>query len=166
MKNVTAMRKWGWRCFTLAWIPFIGIFIGMSSLPNGSYDWVELPLLARGSIIATGVLFGLATLLLLGTSLIGGMENAEVLKNGQPAYAKVLELRDTGTTINNNPLVHFKLEVHPPAGSTFVAETERVIPRLQIPQIQPGTEVSVKFDPDTKEVALVSESKSAPALTN
>lgn len=161
MKNVTGMRKWGWLCFMVAWIPFIGIFIGMSSLPEGSYDWGQLPLLARGSILATGVLFGLSMLLLLGTSLLGGIENAQVLKNGQPAYAKVLELRDTGTTINYNPLVHFKLEVHPPAGPAFVAETERVIPRLQIPQIQPGTEVDVKFDPNTKEVAIMSKVPSA-----
>lgn len=160
MKYVKVMRRWGWRCFALAWIPFVGIFIGMSKLPEGSYDWIELPLLARVSIIVAAVLFGASTLLLIGTALVGGIENRQVLENGQPAYAKVLEVSDTGTTINNDPLVRFKLEVHPPGGAVFEAETERLIPRLQISQIQPGVEVAVKFDPDTREVAIENESSS------
>ena len=85
MKITVAMRRWGWRCFALAWIPFAGFFIGMSSMPEGSYDWVELPLLARVSMIAMGILFGVSMLLLIGASLAGGGENQKLLENGQPA---------------------------------------------------------------------------------
>ena len=166
MKNLPAMRKWGWRFFALAWIPFIGIFIGMSSLSEGSYDWGQLPLLARGSMIAAGVLFLVAMLLISAPSLLGGIENSKILENGQPATARILSLADTGTTINNDPMIHFKLEVHSPDGTVFNAETERLVSRLQIPQIQPGTEINVKFDPNTKEVAVVSDSASAFAATN
>jgi hypothetical protein len=47
------------------------------------------------------------------------------------------------------------LEVQPATGSPFQAETEMLVSRLEIPQIQPGMVVSVKYDSKTKAVALV-----------
>jgi len=156
MKTAAAMRKIGWLCFSLAWIPFFGIFIGMMSMPSGSYDWVELPVIARYSIVGTGVMFGLAMLLLFGSYLFGAVLSREVLKNGQLAEATIVNVRDTGTTINQNPVVHLELEVHPhDLTPNFQAETELMVSRLEIPQIQPGAVVNVRYDPDSKEVALV-----------
>jgi hypothetical protein len=65
-----------------------------------------------------------------------------------------MKVWDTGTTINQDPLVRMVLEVHPPGGAPFQAETERLVSRLQIPQIQPGMVVEVKYDPATNAVAL------------
>ena len=136
------------------WLPFITMFIGMLGLPNGSYDWAQLPLLARVSIIAAGSLMVASTVLLVGASVASSRANRALLANGQPAQATVLNIRDTGTTINNNPVVRLVLEVQPPGGAPFQAETERLIPRLQVPQVQPGAVVAVRYDPHTKDVAL------------
>jgi len=153
-------------CFFLLWVPFVTLFIGMASLPSGSYDWVELPLLARYSIIGVGF-FGVATAILLVASIVaGGAVNRATLARGRPAMATILQIIDTGTTINENPLVRFVLEVQPPDGPSFQAQSERVIPRLQIPQVQPGAVVHVKYDPETKAVAFVpadSDSSLPPA---
>jgi len=143
-------------CFFILWIPFTTFFIGMIGLPNGSYDWAELPLLARYSLLGVGI-FGLgATLLLIASVLASSLTNRAVLANGRPAKATIKEIADTGTTINNNPLVRLVLEVQPPDSPPFQAQTERVIPRLQIPQIQPGAIVHVMYDPESKAVALQS----------
>jgi hypothetical protein len=163
MKLSKSMRKWGWRAFYLMWLPFAGIFIGMIGLPSGDYAWSELPLLARDSIIATGCFMVISTLCLVGAPLVDGLQNRSLLADGQPAEAKILKVWDTGTTINNNPVVRMLLEVHPPGGALFQAEAERLIPRLQVPQIQPGALVQVKYDPNSQAVALVSEDPAAQA---
>ena len=148
------MRRLGWQFFSLMWIPFITLMIGMIGMPEGSYEWAELPPLSRYSLIGVGVFALVSTVLLIGSPIVAGMKNRAVLANGQPAEARILEIRDTGTTINNDPVVRFLLEVHPPDGSPFQAETERLISRLEIPQIQPGTTLRVKYDPESHAVAL------------
>ena len=151
------MRKIGWLFFAIMWIPFTVLMISMIGMPSGSYDWGELPLLARISMIGIGI-FGIGcTLLLVGAPIMSGLKNKSLIQNGQPAEARILKVMDTGTTINNNPVVRLQLEVHTPGGEVFQAEAERLIPRLQVPQIQPGVTVQVKYDPASHAVALVSE---------
>lgn len=155
MKISKHMRRLGWISFGLAWIPFTTFFIGMIGMPDGDYAWVELPLLSRGSIVVGGLLFGLSTIMLIGAPMLSGLSNQSVLKNGRPAAAKILSISDTGTTINQNPVVRFTLEVTPSDGMPFQAEAEQLISRLQVPSVQPGAMVEVMYDPDTKSVALV-----------
>ncbi|MDF1501281.1 MAG: hypothetical protein P1P76_12510 [Anaerolineales bacterium] len=147
----------GWLLFALGWIPFTGIFIGLIGFPEGSYDWAELPTLTRYSMIATGITFGFAMLSIFSSPLLSWLTNRRVLKEGQVADAKVLEMWDTGTTINENPMVGFRLEVHPISGAPFTADTERLVSRLRAHAIQPGTMVKVRYDPESKEVALLEE---------
>lgn len=157
------MRKLGWIAFTLMWIPFATMFIGMIGLPEGSYDWGELPVLSRYSLLVGGSLAAASTALLVGAPILSGITNRSVLRHGQPADARILQIWDTGTTINQNPVVRILLEVHPPGGSTFQAETERLIPRLQVPQVQPGASVRVRYDPRSRAVAIV---EADPATAN
>ena len=72
------------------------------------------------------------------------------LKNGLPAQATILRIWDTGTTINDNPVVGFLLEVRPQNLPTYQAEAKSMIPRLSIPQFQPGAIVPVKIDPQNQ----------------
>lgn len=152
VKVMQMLSRWG---FILMWIPFATMFVGMFSLPEGDYSWGELPLLARGSMIAAGGLFILSVVGLLGSLVLGSVANRSILANGEPGSATILKIWDTGTTINRDPVVRMLLEVQPASGSPFQAETEMLVSRLEIPQIQPGTVVSVKFDPTSKAVALV-----------
>jgi hypothetical protein len=148
------LRRFGWLVFALMWIPFIGIFVGMMGMPSGSYSWAELPPLARASMISTGVLMGLSMVTLLGSPLVSWRSNASLRKNGREGEAVILDLQETGTTVNNSYLVHFELEVHPMGAPVFTAASEQLINRLDIPRFQPGTRVPVVYDPKTKRVAL------------
>lgn len=79
----------------------------------------------------------------------------EIRRTGTSARARVLKIWDTGTTLNDNPIVGMRLEVHAAGVEPFEAETKALIGRLDIPQIQPGAEVDVKYDPnDHTRVAL------------
>ena len=85
----------------------------------------------------------------------GEGEAREIRALGQPAQAKVLKIWDTGITVNNDPVVGFLLEVRPDDRPPYQAETTALISRLDIPQIQPGAVLPVKFDPnDPGRVAL------------
>jgi hypothetical protein len=78
-----------------------------------------------------------------------------LLASGESAEATILNMWDTGMTINDNPRVGLLLEVRPPGRAPFQVEMKRTISRLQISLYQPGTVVQVRYDPnDTTKVAI------------
>jgi hypothetical protein len=155
IKTAQTMRRLGWLSFRLLWIPFITLFIGMIGMPEGSYSWVELPSLTRISIVGMAIFAVLAMILLVGAYFVASLEDRSIQKQGIAAPAKILKLWDTGTTINQNPVVRLLLEVQPRGEAAFEAETEQLISRLSMPQIQPGMTVMVKYDPHDHDVVLL-----------
>jgi hypothetical protein len=76
------------------------------------------------------------------------MGEASRLKQiGIPGTAQVLSLSDTGTTINDNPMVALSLQVQSPHHGSYQVQTTSIISRLVIPRVQPGGTVPVKIDP-------------------
>ena len=155
MDLVPIFRRVGWIFFGLMWIPFIGIFIGMIGMPEGSYDFAELPAITRYSLIAVGFFFAGTFLFLFGGMFFGMFRSNVVLKTGKDAVAEIISTWDTGTTINENPVVGFELHVTPDDFPEFTARTEKLISRLRIMDYQVGKAVNVKYDPETEEVAIV-----------
>jgi hypothetical protein len=87
--------------------------------------------------------------------MTGEDEAKAIRKTGSAARARVLQIWDTGMTLNHDPVVRFRLEVHAEGVEPFEATTNAVIGRLDIPQIQPGADLPVKYDPhDHTRVAL------------
>jgi hypothetical protein len=75
--------------------------------------------------------------------------------SGIPAQAEILSIWDTGTTINNDPVIGMKLRVLAEDRPPFEAPIPRaLIGRLQVPQFQPGSQVPVIYDPKTLQVGL------------
>lgn len=147
-------RRLGWILFGLMWIPFAGIFVAMIGFPSGSYSWDELPQLMQVSLIGTGVFFCLSMLALFGTLPLAWLGNRRVLRAGERAEAVILDIWDTGMTVNQSPVVGFQLRVEPITGMPFEATTERLISRLQVHEFQPGARVPVRYDKKSKAVVL------------
>jgi hypothetical protein len=79
----------------------------------------------------------------------------DIRANGLPATATVLQIWETGTRINDNPVVGFLLEVDADGMEPYQAETKALISILLIPQIQPGAVLNVMYDPrNPQRVAL------------
>lgn len=152
--RASGLRKVAWLLFALMWIPFVGIFVALTGIPEGGHTWGDLPPLMRHSIVATFGLMVLSMATFLLAAVVGAVANARTLARGEKAEAVVLDLRDTGTTLNEQPVVALRLQVHPATGAGFEAEAEGCIPRLKVPQVQPGARVPVRFDPRSKAVAL------------
>ena len=93
-------------------------------------------------------------------SFTGEDVNAEIRANGLPATATVLKIWETGVRVNDNPVVGFLLEVQAEGMEPYQATTKALISILQIPQIQPGAVLKVKYDPeDPSRVALDTREK-------
>lgn len=112
------------------------------------------------------VLIGIAVLvpmagvaLMIGSVLLPLFANmrakSRILSAGHPAEAKILDISDTGTYINNNPLVNISLEVYPPAQQPFRTQLRQTISMIHLPSYQPGKLLNVKYIPGTNEVAIV-----------
>jgi hypothetical protein len=71
----------------------------------------------------------------------------KILQEGISAQAKIVNAQQTGVMVNYQPQIAFTLEVQPPGGAPYQAVTKAVIPMVNLPQLQPGTEVPVKIHP-------------------
>jgi hypothetical protein len=81
----------------------------------------------------------------------------KLLEKGESAEATILQVTDTGVTVNEiYPMVKVLLEVRPQGRPPYQAETTMIINRMDIPQVQPGMVVPVKIDPRRpQQVAVV-----------
>ena len=107
------------------------------------------------------VSFGIAALTILFAIIVvvrlfrNSARNRHLLQSGESAAAVILELHDTGVTVNDHPQVELVLDVLPANRSPFRATARTLISRLHTSQVQPGMQVLVKYDPnDLSRVAL------------
>ena len=91
--------------------------------------------------------------------------NKQLLATGETAQATVVQMWDTGVTINDNPRVGLLLEVRPANRPAYQVKTAQVVSRLQTSMYQPGQMLEVKIDPaDQKKIAITAVLSSAPGM--
>ena len=84
------------------------------------------------------------------------LKEQAILQKGSPALANLLDYWDTGTTINENPMVEMLLEVHTPSLAPYQAKTKTVLSRLDLGMLRKGAAVKVTYVPeDPQKVAFV-----------
>lgn len=135
------------------WIGIIGGIIGL--------------LVGVGAVLATGGSQGpymaIGMLLLFGGMFylfyrifFKPMTNASRLqKTGIPGKARILEVRDTGVTINNNPQVKLVLEVKNNFGQKYNAQCRVLVSRINPNAYAPGMEIPVKIDPKNEQNVVI-----------
>lgn len=158
MKLAKWLRRLSTICFLLMWIPFALVMIdGPLRMASGNIEDLKAAESIFNSpwMIAMWALFAGTFVFLLASLLVGTISNRRILASGQSAEARILALSDTGTRINQNPVVNISLEVRPPNHPAFVAETRQTVSIIHLPSFQPGKIVRVKFIPGTEKVAIV-----------
>jgi hypothetical protein len=125
----------------------------LTALLGGST--ILIVILVCGSILVTTVITIGITWLAIRLVRKAMGPNRSILQNGIAAKAQILSVQQTGVMVNYQPQIAFQLEVHPPGGVPYQAQAKAVIPMVNIPQFQPGTEVPVKIHPtDPTQVVL------------
>jgi len=123
-----------------------GLFAGISAL--------TVILVCVGTLVSLVITVGVTFLAIKMVRKAVGPDRS-TLENGIPAKARIVSVRQTNMYVNNQPQIAFTLEVHPPSGTPYQAETKAVIPMVNIPQFQPGVELPVKIHPtDPSKVVL------------
>ncbi len=74
-----------------------------------------------------------------------GGKKKKILAEGVQARAVILNVQDTGMTINDNPRVKLTLQVQPEGGPPFEVSKKQTVSRVAIPR--PGDEYLVRYDP-------------------
>lgn len=120
---------------------------------------------AMTTTIVIIVVVGLLTaLILLFTfryvrKMSGSNKDAQrIAQTGVPGQGRILNVHQTGTYINNNPVADILLEVHPANGQPpYQTSVRRIVSLFQISQFQQGAVLPIKIDPadPTKVVLLV-----------
>lgn len=72
-------------------------------------------------------------------------ENEAFMKTGTRADALVLEIEDTGITINNDPVVRLTIEINSGSAGPFQKTLESSVSRVNIPR--KGDIIKVLYDP-------------------
>lgn len=81
----------------------------------------------------------------------GRGEACAIIAIGKPAQARILRLIDTGTSINDDPVVEFVLEIDPGSADAYTAHSRGLVSRLELPSWQAGSMVPVRIDPERPE---------------
>lgn len=141
---------------TGAWIGLIGGAIGVLAA-------IIAVLATTGS---SGIYFTLGILLFIGgigfltyKMIFGPLINASRLqKTGLSGKARILEVRDTGVTINNNPQVKLIVEIKSSLGQRYNATIKTLVSRINPFVYQPGMEIPVKIDPNNEQNVVIDQS--------
>ena len=143
------------------WIGIIGGIIGL--------------LVGVGAVITTGgkygIWMGLGMLVIFGGMFylfyrifFKPMFNASRLqKTGLPGKVRILEVKDTGVTINNNPQVKLMLEVKNSFGQKYTTQCRVLVSRINPGAYQAGMELPVKIDPKNEKNVVIDFSGSTKA---
>jgi hypothetical protein len=86
----------------------------------------------------------------------GVSEARAIQKVGEAARGTVVQVWDTGITVNNDPVIGLKLTVQRSGQEPYEAIINKsLVSRVHLPQFQPGAQVPVRVDPqDPTRVAI------------
>jgi hypothetical protein len=83
----------------------------------------------------------------------------EIVATGKQGTAVVLELSDTGVTINDDPRVKLLLEISIPNYQPYQARKTVTLPLIYLSQVQTGSTIQILADPEQpdneKRIALL-----------
>lgn len=83
------------------------------------------------------------------------LEHKRLISVGVPAQGTILEIHDTGTTVNKDPLVKLLMEVRLPGTAPYKVQSRTVISRLNVAHFTPGTPVGLRVDPKNLQKVII-----------
>lgn len=105
---------------------------------------------------AMGGMFLLSTGGILAWAKLSNRRRSNIERTWLDAPAEILEVSETGTYINNQPRLKFRLFVRSPAHPSMEVVKKQVIPLTALAQYAKGTTINVKVNPnDPEDIMLV-----------
>jgi len=108
---------------------------------------------ARAYVLLFSVVGG-GSALLWGPEIMRYRQENQINENGIEATATVLNIIDTGSRSNHNPVCRVILTVEPPGEAAFQSETEMVLSPVDLTTFKKGSVIRVKFDPQDRSMVV------------
>lgn len=140
--------------------PIAGVAAMLAMAARVLFDGDDLSLTARLSEFVFMASLAAFAISFMGMLVFRSIVNALLHRFGESGTAIVRAVEGTNERVNRVGVYRVKLEVHPSGGEPFVAVAEDAIRMVNM--VDPGDTVSVKYDPRTREVALVMPRKMKP----
>lgn len=131
---------------------YIGVSVGtLGALLGMAVSIAAAPLYGSLFSLFFIVVFGY----FFGGQYLRSRKRNQLLATGRQADGRIIEMWDTGVTINNQPQIGMKIEVTPQTGPPFTSEIKLVISRLQTAYYQVGVNCIVRYNPDDKKTVAI-----------
>ncbi|MBI5402257.1 MAG: hypothetical protein HY959_02565 [Ignavibacteriae bacterium] len=133
-------------------VMYIGIIIGgLGFLLGAGVAIIAAPIPGTIFTAIFIIIFGLT----FGRLYLRNRTRNRLLRTGRRARGKIIEVWDTGVTINNQPQIGMIIEVKPDTEMPFKAEVKQVISRLQTFYYQVGKNCIVRYDQNDKSTVAI-----------
>jgi hypothetical protein len=137
-------------------VRWILILLGFGLVGGGIYFIVDRPPGGIEALIPAGLLFFFAILMFtVWLPMFTRTDHGKLLRTGEPATATIVEVTDTGGTINQQPIFKFTLDIRRRDGSTYRTTIRQIVSRTAQGAIRPGMTVPVRVDPDRPTKAAI-----------
>ncbi|MFN2389358.1 MAG: hypothetical protein ABR575_07120 [Actinomycetota bacterium] len=121
---------------TLTWVGILEIGLA------GAFAWAEQWLTA-------GILGSVGLALVVGARRVAARaaRSDRILETGTPAIAEITDVEQTGTTLNDNPMLKLTLTIYDDDQPLFPVVHKEFVPQAYMSRIQVGARLPVKIDP-------------------
>ena len=145
------LMGFGWLMFALAWLPF---FFVVTDTKGGAFGaFIESAL--GGWITLMFLMFGVSiSSIILGAFILPVILGRYLDYKGITAFGKIILAKDSGTRINNRPVLNVEIRVEPNNGPVFIGTAQQTVDITQVQYFQEGMGVTVKYLPGKKYVHL------------
>ncbi|MET7403250.1 hypothetical protein ABZS66_58215 [Dactylosporangium sp. NPDC005572] len=150
--TLSANRFSAYVMFFVAAVEFVvgAVLLTMSTVESLSSAGTTL-MIVGGFLLLSGVI-----MVLVGVRFLKKYaEGRRLQENGVAGTAQVLQARQTGVLINNQPQVALDLRVTCPGHGTYDVRRREVIPMLLLSRVTSGLPLTVLVDPQDREKLLV-----------
>lgn len=124
--------------------------------PPTQLEPVELPPGLKWIVLLIIVLLIAGILALtIGPTMLRDWRELQIKDHGTDAIATLLNIKDTGDRMNEDPVVQLSVEIQPEGGQPYRTTIETALSAVELPKYKVGDSVRVRFDPEHPERAAL-----------
>ena len=134
--------------------PIVGSFVAIGASGAAS-EFLDPPLsnILPGVIIAVVVIGSIA--MTFGQVLKGPRLRKQLMQNGIEGSAQLMSVTQTGTRVNDQPMLKLHMLVHLPGQQPYAVIHNEIVAQIRLAQVQPGISLPVRVDPKDRALMAI-----------
>lgn len=110
------------------------------------------PVFIGGLVVVTSLV---SVFVVFSTLFKASARRKVLLRRGVDASAKLMVVEQTGTRVNDQPMLRLRMMVEVPGKAAYAVLHREVVPQIRLAHLQPGMDLPVKVDPqDRRNMAI------------